>query len=325
MERRLGTRRGAIEGWVLGLCTAAALAGCDEGEVGRPVLDDDALLAPAGDPRQGGGAGVITPVVFVPSDEDPGTDRIAAVEAALADVWSWYDVQLGDRHLVVAPLQVVYGQRDAATYRGDHGAPDIWALGPDELRAALGFSPWDNGHLVLLVGAGLSGWAGGAGNGMAGFSVLGMESLTDPARCEGNWWCTPEFWRGTAIHELGHGLTLPHSVDPSIMAFHGDWSHRALLDEPDYPEVATVRALPFTAADDAVGGGDAADDMPGDPGDEPAPEPDAPAGCGEVDYAGRCDGATLVWCEDAVLRSFDCGAVGMSCGWQDDVVGNNCL
>ncbi|MFO0637039.1 MAG: hypothetical protein U0168_29765 [Nannocystaceae bacterium] len=69
------------------------------------------------------------------------------------------------------------------------------------------------------------------------------------------------------------------------MAFHGDWSHRALLDEPDYPEVATVRALPFTAADDAVGGGDAADDMPGDPGDEPAPEPDAPAGCGEVDYA----------------------------------------
>ncbi|MBX7079325.1 MAG: hypothetical protein K1X88_09085 [Nannocystaceae bacterium] len=322
MQRRMATRRGAIEGWVLALCTTATMAGCDELDAGRPVLDDDGLRAPAGDPRQGSGEGVITPVVFVPTDEDPGAERIAAVDAALADVWSWYDVQLGDRHLVVAPLQVVHGQRDAATYRGDRGGPDIWALGPDELRAALGASPWDNGHLVLLVGAGLSGWAGGAGNGVAGFSVLGMESLTDPARCEGNWWCTPEFWRGTAIHELGHGLTLPHSVDPSIMAFHGDWSHRALLDEPDYPEVATVRALPFTAPDTDDGGA-----MPTEPDPPPPDEPPSqePSGCGEVDYAGRCDDATLVWCEDEVLRSYDCGAVGMTCGWQDDVVGNNCL
>lgn len=290
---------------------AIVLAACDEHDDGRPRLDTDELVAPPADPRGGAEQGTITPVLFVPVGEAPTAEQIAALHTGLADVWGWYDRELGDAHLRVAPLEIVYGQHDAATYLGEAGDPsDIWALGPDEIRDALGFGPWDGGHIVLLVGVGLSGWAGGAGNGNAGFAVLGLESLANTPRCSPNWWCTPEMWRGTAIHELGHALTLPHSVEPSIMAFHDDWQQRILL--PD-PEVETVRALPFVAGD--VG--------PVDPEPEPVPEPDG--GCGDVDYAGLCDGERLVWCEAETLRVFDCANVGMECGWQDEIVGNNCL
>lgn len=48
-------------------------------------------------------------------------------------------------------------------------------------------------------------------------------------------------------------------------------------------------------------------------------------GCGDVDYAGRCDGDTLVWCEDGALRSVDCASSGRTCGWQDSNVGYNCM
>jgi hypothetical protein len=48
-------------------------------------------------------------------------------------------------------------------------------------------------------------------------------------------------------------------------------------------------------------------------------------GCGDVDYAGYCEGTTLVWCEDEALRSVDCGQTGQSCGWRGDAIGNDCL
>lgn len=47
--------------------------------------------------------------------------------------------------------------------------------------------------------------------------------------------------------------------------------------------------------------------------------------CNGESYAGRCDGATLVWCEDEVVRTFNCASTSQQCGWQDDSVGNNCL
>jgi hypothetical protein len=47
--------------------------------------------------------------------------------------------------------------------------------------------------------------------------------------------------------------------------------------------------------------------------------------CGDVDYFGSCDGALLLWCENNALQSFDCASTGKVCGFQDDVVGNNCL
>lgn len=61
---------------------------------------------------------------------------------------------------------------------------------------------------------------------------------------------------------------------------------------------------------------------PEQPPEQSAP-PDDP--CQGVDFAGYCDGATLVWCDAETLRSYDCGATGQGCGWQDDDVGNNCL
>ncbi|OGQ26852.1 MAG: hypothetical protein A2138_13695 [Deltaproteobacteria bacterium RBG_16_71_12] len=65
---------------------------------------------------------------------------------------------------------------------------------------------------------------------------------------------------------------------------------------------------------------------PQDPPEQQDPEPPAPDDpCQGIDYAGVCDGATLIWCDAEVLRSYDCGASGQGCGWQDDDVGNNCL
>jgi hypothetical protein len=53
-----------------------------------------------------------------------------------------------------------------------------------------------------------------------------------------------------------------------------------------------------------------------------APPPDP---CSGVDYAGRCDGDVLVWCENETLRTFDCASNGEVCAYQDDAIGNNCL
>ena len=136
---------------------------------------------------------------------------------------------------------------------------------------------------------------------------------------------------------LFHQRAAPHPAAPVVWDYHvllGSrddqgrtwiWDLDTRLEFPADSRAwlhATVRALPFTAPDTDDGGA-----MPTEPDPPPPDEPPSqePSGCGEVDYAGRCDDATLVWCEDEVLRSYDCGAVGMTCGWQDDVVGNNCL
>lgn len=56
-------------------------------------------------------------------------------------------------------------------------------------------------------------------------------------------------------------------------------------------------------------------DRPGDP---------APAqGCGDVTYQGYCDGDAVVWCDNGLQRK--ACAAGLTCGWQDDAVGNNCI
>jgi hypothetical protein len=58
----------------------------------------------------------------------------------------------------------------------------------------------------------------------------------------------------------------------------------------------------------------------------PPPPADTPENsCGGVDYHGYCDGNTLVWCQEGELRSFDCGAESLTCKWQNDAEGNNCL
>ena len=58
----------------------------------------------------------------------------------------------------------------------------------------------------------------------------------------------------------------------------------------------------------------------------PAPAPSVPENsCGGVDYHGYCDGNTLVWCQEGQLRTYDCGSDSLSCSWQSDAEGNNCL
>ncbi len=47
--------------------------------------------------------------------------------------------------------------------------------------------------------------------------------------------------------------------------------------------------------------------------------------CGDLDYAGRCEGETLRWCESGAPRTADCAALTAVCAFQDPVVGYNCL
>ncbi len=292
-------RRGCF---TLGLLCVLAI-GCDAEEPEHRMLDDHWDARPSTLPAMGAPSpGTITPVIFVPTDHGLSDAEIGSIESALDDVEAWYDAQLGDMHLRFGATQIVRGTHDSRWYLAEDR---IWSHGPDELRNALGFSPWEDGHVVLLMGRGMLGWAGGAGNANAGYAVVGLESLVDNAACSPEWWCNPDMWRGTTIHELGHALTLPHSEPPSIMDFHGDWRNKVLLDE----EIDTVRSLRF-AEQDWV---------------DPGPDTGDGDACGGLDYAGRCDGGTLVWCEGGGLRTYDCGAVGMTCGWQDDTIGNNCL
>jgi hypothetical protein len=59
-------------------------------------------------------------------------------------------------------------------------------------------------------------------------------------------------------------------------------------------------------------------------GTTPAPDPGTDP-CSQLGYAGACDGATLSWCEGGTVHTYDCGQHGLTCGWQGDDVGNNCL
>ena len=87
--------------------------------------------------------------------------------------------------------------------------------------------------------------------------------------------------------------------------------------------------------DDAIGNNCLDDVSDGDPGQEPPeqqdppeqqePEPTPEDPCQGIDYAGVCQGSTLLWCDADALHRYDCATTGDVCGWQDDDVGNNCL
>lgn len=51
----------------------------------------------------------------------------------------------------------------------------------------------------------------------------------------------------------------------------------------------------------------------------------APTDCGSLDYLGRCDGETAVWCnEQGQRQTLDCATRGESCGYIDDHFGWYC-
>ena len=47
--------------------------------------------------------------------------------------------------------------------------------------------------------------------------------------------------------------------------------------------------------------------------------------CAALGEAGTCDGTVLSWCVAGEIQTYDCSKAGMSCGYQNDVIGYNCL
>jgi hypothetical protein len=49
------------------------------------------------------------------------------------------------------------------------------------------------------------------------------------------------------------------------------------------------------------------------------------SGCGSLDYAGKCDGDLLAWCESGVKHEKDCSESGRTCAYQNSDIGYNCI
>ena len=228
------------------LCGASA---CDAESVGRPFdhSPDNEYWEEAPPPTSMVSVGTIHPVVFVPDGSTFSASDRNGVEAGLSDIKAWYRDVLAHEGVDLrwaADLTIVDGDHDAAWYL----TADNMGTAFYEVEQAFGLSGQTPGHISLIMGVDFLGWAGGSGNGQSGHALVGLDSLIAPANCSGEWWCNGDMWRGTVIHELGHALSLPHSEEPSIMSFHGDYMDKTLIETASYPELSTVRALPFTRA-----------------------------------------------------------------------------
>lgn len=229
-----------------GFLTLAALTGCDDTDAGRAPTGDlanDELDAPEPTTQAVSNAQV-RPVIFIPSGASISASERGVLDNAMGDVRSWYSQELGrvGRDIRWADdYIIVEGEHDAAHYL----APNRMGDAVVEVETAIGSSVWTSGHIEFILGVDFGGWAGGTGNGVGGYAVLGLDPLINPSTCAGEWWCNSTVWRGAAVHEIGHTFTLGHSEDPSIMGFHGDYDSRFFLETPMFPELSAAASMPY--------------------------------------------------------------------------------
>lgn len=119
---------------------------------------------------------------------------------------------------------------------------------------------------------------------------------------------------------VGHDCVRPEDAPPE-----------APPPPPDGDDAPAPPSAPDAPPDDGSGGSDRPVPEDGAGGAEVAPPPPDPpqapdeAGCGDLDYQGRCVGDVAEWCENGAVQSRDCRTQDATgCGWVDDQVGYYC-
>jgi hypothetical protein len=154
---------------------------------------------------------------------------------------------------------------------------------------------WPSAHLTLGVGVS-EGLFVGTITPIRGFIYNGP----------GGGLCTT----GSHLHQEGDGARSGRRfVGESVAERYSDM--HLFVPAGGYPSPGAPPSLPLA---------ETAPPPPPPPAEEPAPSE-----CDQLGYAGRCEAGTLLWCANGAIERYDCAALGLGCGWQNDDVGNNCV
>ena len=210
-----------------------------------------------------------TVVYFYPSDQEPNQEYVAQVDAAVADMQSWYGVQVGSE-FAVSSVEVIRGKLTTAEYA------EPWV----PILRELGYWCGTGVHLIIIhqsivpgeVGRG--GYAGGGScsNPDDGGTAMLTERVLDITlgRCNpADWWCSI----GPIPHELGHVFALSHSDCTSVMLCWWDYPNVGLTDV----EVQSLASSPIFSLPAGGGTDDTPDGTSDGTGDGTGDEPDTVA------------------------------------------------
>jgi hypothetical protein len=168
---------------------------------------------------------VVRAVYIIPSDHAYRHDYAFALERAIENVRTWYQLQMGGKTFVLPKpvVQVVYSEHSAAWYSttaaGNYAALWFWFNAIADAFALTGgrFEDPNARWLYYLDADTACGQVAGAAAGVALFPANDLRGLVGEANVPACPFDQPDTagvcrWVGGTGHELGHTFGLPHPV-----------------------------------------------------------------------------------------------------------------